>query len=78
MNEYRAPMDYAAMGREYLAQADTIGGKVAQLRLEYKRTRDQMVKGQMENWKEIEADLRRQGLELIRRGERRKNQREVL
>ena len=78
MNGHIGPLDFTAMGREYLAQADTIGGKVAQLRREYRETRDQMVKGQMENWKEIEADLRRQGLELIRRGERRKNQREVL
>ena len=51
MNEYRAPMDYAAMGREYLAQADTIGGKVAQLRQEYRESHDKMLKEQMLPWK---------------------------
>ncbi len=60
------------------AQADTIGGKVAQLRREYRESHDKMLKEQMENWKEIEASLRHQGLDFLRRGERRKNQMEVL
>lgn len=72
MNEVYAPIDYAAMGKEYLSQADTIGEKVAQLKREYKRSGSELVRVQMENWKEIEADLRHQGLDFLRRGERRK------
>lgn len=72
MNEVYAPIDYAAMGKEYLAQADAIGEKVAQLKREYKRTGSELVRVQMENWKEIEADLRHQGLDFLRRGEHRK------
>ena len=78
MNRHIGPRDFTAMGREYLAHADTIGGKVAQLRREYRESHDKMLKEQMENWKEIEASLRHQGLDFLRRGERRKNQMEVL
>ena len=78
MNRHIGPLDFTAMGREYLAQADTIGGKVAQLRREYRESHDRMLKEQMENWREIEASLRHQGLDFLRRGERRKNQMEVL
>ena len=72
MSEYKAPLDFTAMGREYLAQADAIGEKVAQLKREYKRTDSELVRVQMENWREIEADLRHQGLDFLQRGERRK------
>ena len=78
MNGHIGPLDFTTMGREYLAQADTIGGKVAQLRREYRESHDRMLKEQMENWREIEASLRHQGLDFLRRGERRKNQMEVL
>ena len=78
MNGHIGPLDFTAMGREYLAHADTIGGKVAQLRREYRESHDKMLKEQMENWREIEASLRHQGLDFLRRGERRKNQMEVL
>ena len=37
-----------------------------------------MARVAIENWKEIEASLRHQGLDFLRRGERRKNQMEVL
>ena len=74
MNEHIGPVTLAAMGREYLAQADIVGGKVAQLRREYRKSHDRMLKEQMENWKEIEAGLRSQGLDLLRRDERRRKQ----
>ena len=74
MSEYKAPLDFTAMGREYLSQADAIGEKVAQLKREYKRTHNDFVRAQMENWMEIEADLRHQGLDFLRRGERRRKQ----
>ena len=74
MNEVCAPIDYAAMGKEYLAQADAIGEKVAQLKREYKRSGSELIRVQMENWREIEADLRHQGLDFLRRGERRKRE----
>lgn len=70
MKQIFTPMDGIRLGREYIAEADAIGKKVAQLRREYRRTRNIMVKMQMENWREIETDLRCQGLELLRRGER--------
>lgn len=74
MSEYKVSLDFTAMGKEYLSQADAIGGKVSQLKREYKRTGSELVRVQMENWKEIEADLRHQGLDFIRRGERRGKQ----
>ena len=74
MNEHIGPLDFTAMGKDYLARADVIGEKIAQLKREYKRTRNYSLKVQMDNWKEIETDLRRQGLDLLRRGERRDRQ----
>lgn len=44
MNEHIGPVNLAAMGREYLAQADIVGGKVAQLRREYRKSHDRMLK----------------------------------
>ena len=75
MNENRTPFDFTAMGKEYLARADSIGEIVARLKREYKRTGDSLVKVQMDNWKEIEKDLRQQAIDFLRRGERRKKQR---
>ena len=72
MKGHIGSLDFTAMGREYLAHADTIGGKVAQLRREYRESHDKMLKEQMENWKEIEASLRHQGLDLLLRDERRR------
>ncbi|MEY8573776.1 hypothetical protein AALD01_05120 [Oscillospiraceae bacterium 21-37] len=74
MNEHIGPVNLAAMGREYLAQADIMGEKVAQLRRKYRQTHDKMLLEQIDNWKEIEDDLRHQGLELLRRDERRRKQ----
>ena len=58
MNGHIGPLDFTAMGREYLAHADTIGGKVAQLRREYRESHDRMLKEQIENWKEIEETIK--------------------
>ncbi len=74
MNEHVGPLDFTAMGKDYLARAEAIGEKVSQLRREYKRTGNFSLRVQMDNWKEIEADLRHQGLDFLRRAERRGEQ----
>ncbi len=74
MNEHIGPLDFTAMGKDYLTQADVIAEKIAQLKREYKHTGKHALRVQMDNWKEIEADLRRQGLDFLRRGERRRKQ----
>ncbi len=74
MSEHVGSFDFTAMGKDYLSQADVIAEKIAQLKHEYKHTGKHALRVQMNNWKEIEADLRHQGLDFLRRGERRQKQ----
>ena len=72
MNEHRAPFNFTAMGREYLAIADTIHKKVKQLKSEFKCTGNDFLLIRIGHWEEIERDLRHQAIDFLLRGERRK------
>ena len=77
MREVFAPADDIADGEMYLKLAADIEGRIAELKIQYKATGDRKIYYAIQDLRRIQREHRKTALHLLRRGERRRQEKEA-